>query len=169
MSTRPPAADPTEPAILLYLERSRPSLVWWPAGVFVIASVAIAYGAMLGPVAGALIALVGLALLAGLVAIGSWRIRLTDETLSVGSASVSTARLRGAESLNVDDARHLAGPGADARSVFKLRGGIPAVRIDLDDAACPYWLVSTRTPDLLAAAITGHVGAAVHSDPDAPQ
>ena len=166
MSTRPPAAEPAE---ALYLERSRPSLVWWPAGAFVIASVAIAYGATLGPVAGVIVTLVGLTLLAGLIAIGSWRIRLTPTTLSVGSASVDAARLRGAESLNVDDARHLAGPGADARSVFKLRGGLPAVRIDLDDPGCPYWLVSTRTPDLLAAAITVHVGAAAPADPDAPQ
>lgn len=55
-----------------------------------------------------------------------------------------------------EEARHERGPGLDARAHLVLRGWVdPVVRIavvDPDDPT-PYWLVSTRRPDELAAAI----------------
>ena len=138
---------------LPYLERSRPNPAWLAAGAFVIACIAIAYGSMLGRTAGALVVIAGIAILAVVQMLASWQIRLDDTLLKVGSASVDATRIVGAEALDAQAARYLAGPGADARAVFKLRGGKPAVRIDLDDPRCPYWLVTSRTPDALAAAV----------------
>ncbi len=138
---------------LLYVERSRPNPLWLAAGAFVIACIAIAYGAMLGRTAGTLVVIAGIAILAVIQMLASWNITLDDTDLRVGSASVAASHIVGAEALDAQAARHLAGPGADARAVFKLRGGKPAVRIDLDDPRCPYWLVTSRTPDALAAAV----------------
>ena len=137
----------------VYSETSRPAWFWWPAGLFVIACIAIAYGAMLGTAWGIGVMVVGTLILALMVRLGSWRLTLDSTSLRVGSAGVPASRISGAESLDPDSARLLAGQNADARAVFKLRGGSPAVRVDLTDPNCPYWLISSRNPDALAAAV----------------
>ena len=58
--------------------------------------------------------------------------------------------------LDADQARRRAGVDADARAHLVLRPYVAtAVEITLDDPAdpVPYWLVSTRRPDALAAAV----------------
>jgi len=138
---------------VLYRQKSRPAWFWWPASLFVIACIAIAYGAMLGPRVGVIVAIVGVALIAGLQAIATWGITLTCDTLTVGSSRVDAHQIVGAIALDVDQAHQLAGVNADARAVFRLRGGQPAVRINLSDPKCPYWLVSTSTPEQLVSAL----------------
>ena len=58
--------------------------------------------------------------------------------------------------LDAGGTRRLAGRDADARAYLLLRPYLQrAVRIGIDDPAdpTPYWLVSTRRPDRLAAAL----------------
>ncbi len=60
--------------------------------------------------------------------------------------------------LDADATRRLAGVEADARAYLLLRPYLKrAVRVDVTDPAdpAPYWLLSTRQPDELAAALTG--------------
>ena len=58
--------------------------------------------------------------------------------------------------LDADATRRLAGVEADARAYLLLRPYLKrAVRVEITDPAdpAPYWLVSTRHPDELAAAL----------------
>ena len=143
---------------MLFAERSRPGTSWWVIGTIVVGCTAIAYGSMLGRTAGTVVLVVGGAIVIALVTMATWSITLTDDQLRVAGRSVPTSQITGATALDPEAARHLAGPGADARAWLRLRGGKPGVRIDVDDASCPYWLVSTRRAPELADAITGLVG-----------
>lgn len=149
---------------MLFAERSRPGASWWVLGTIVVGCIAIAYGSMLGRTAGTVVLVIGAAIVIGLVAMATWSITLTAERLTVAGKSVAAGQIAGASALDPEAARHLAGPGADARAWLRLRGGRPGVRIDLEDATCPYWLVSTRRATELADAITG-LGARPPGDP----
>ena len=64
----------------------------------------------------------------------------------------------GVSALDAAGARAELGPRLDARAYLCLRGWIhTAVRVELVDPLdpTPYWIVSTRHPDALAAALTG--------------
>jgi hypothetical protein len=55
-----------------------------------------------------------------------------------------------------EDARTQRGPGLDSRSWHLIRGGIDGivvVPLDDPDDPVPSWVISTRTPDRLAAAL----------------
>lgn len=76
--------------------------------------------------------------------------------LRAGRAHID-ARHLGAISVHTgDDARHARGAGLDPRSWHLLRGGIDGVVVvtvtDPDDPT-PAWVVSSRTPERLAAAL----------------
>ena len=61
------------------------------------------------------------------------------------------------ELLDADGTRRVAGVDADARAYLLLRPYLKrSVRVEITDPAdpAPYWLVSTRHPDQLAAALT---------------
>ena len=79
-------------------------------------------------------------------------------TVTCGPAQISAALLGEAEPFRDAEAMQERGPRLDARAWLLLRGWVqPVVRIpilDPDDPA-PYWLVSTRHPQKLAAAING--------------
>ena len=73
-----------------------------------------------------------------------------------GAAVIEHRYIAGARALDADQTRRRAGVDADARAHLVLRPYVAtAVEITLDDPAdpVPYWLVSTRRPDALAAAL----------------
>lgn len=76
--------------------------------------------------------------------------------LRAGRARIPVVLLGEASTAREAEARHERGPGLDARAHLVLRGWIdPVLRVavlDPDDPT-PYWLVSTRRPEQLAAAI----------------
>lgn len=76
--------------------------------------------------------------------------------LLAGRARMPVSMLGETTAARGGEARHERGPGLDARAHLVLRGWVdPVLRIavvDPDDPT-PYWLVSTRRPDELAAAI----------------
>lgn len=83
-------------------------------------------------------------------------INVTSSQLIAGRAQVECEFLGRATAHVGDDARFERGPGLDARAFLLLRGWLPGVvKITLDDPAdpTPYWLISTRQPARLAAAI----------------
>lgn len=83
-------------------------------------------------------------------------IELRDGMLHAGRAAIEVEYLGEATALFGEEARAARGRELDPRAWHLLRGGIePVVRIVIDDAddPAPYWILSTRTPDRLAAAL----------------
>jgi len=144
--------------IMHFRERLTPPPLWWLIGAVVAATFPIAVLFYLGPVwALATAAAAVLLLVAVLVGWAAIRIELDDTVLRVGRAQIELRYLSGALALDADRTRARSGVDADARAYLVLRPYVPtAVEITLDDAddPVPYWLVSTRRPRALAAAIT---------------
>lgn len=78
--------------------------------------------------------------------------------LHAGKASIPTRLLGEATPYRGRAAWRERGPGLDVRAFLLIRGWVdPIVRIPIEDAQdpTPYWIVSTRHPKELAAAING--------------
>jgi Protein of unknown function (DUF3093) len=135
---------------------------WWPAVTSWLSwSPALAGGALIAlPIWGPRGALVG-AVLGAVLAVGvllslTWTTRLTDTEFRVGRARLPLDVVDGVDVIERGERRAALGPGLDARAHLAIRSWIPtAVRIHLDDPAdpTPYWVVSTRRPQRLAAEI----------------
>jgi hypothetical protein len=141
---------------------------------------------VLCPVAGLLVALAlfpvdaRLAILCGVLATTGCAVGLnraaapvvvTDQAFEAGRARVALHHLGDVEPLDRTATRRALGPDLDARAFTCTRPWVPtSVRVRVSDARdpTPYWLVSTRRPGRLAAALreaTSHGGAqAAHSE-----
>jgi hypothetical protein len=87
---------------------------------------------------------------------GSPLVEVEDGWLRAGRARIPGNYLGDAEPLDPDATRSVAGPQADARAYLLLRPYLKrAVRVTVRDERdpTPYWLVSSRHPEHLAAAI----------------
>ena len=76
--------------------------------------------------------------------------------LRAGPARIPVAQTGPTESFRRDEARTARGTGLDARAFTLIRGWVdPVVRVALNDPddPAPYWLLSTRRPDELRAAL----------------
>lgn len=81
---------------------------------------------------------------------------VTDDTFAAGRAHLPRTVVDAVEAFEGQEATAERGPRLDARAWLLLRGWIPGVvRVQLDDPSdpTPYWLVSTRQPRQLAAAL----------------
>ena len=90
------------------------------------------------------------------LAYGAPRVEVEAGWLRAGRARISGEYLGDAESLDAAETRRVAGPGADARAYLLMRPYLKrAVRVTVRDERdpAPYWLVSSRDPEHLAAAI----------------
>ncbi len=159
MPTVPPAPPPQG-----YDERLGVPLRWWALATMFVASLLVAF-----LVATPLwVALAGtgvlvVALVAVFVGYGSARVSVAEGMLRAGRARIPVTALGEVQTLDTESARLLAGRHADARAYLLIRPYVRrAVRVEVTDPAdpAPYWLVATRRPDRLAAAIvaarTGH-------------
>jgi Protein of unknown function (DUF3093) len=83
-------------------------------------------------------------------------VTIQDGVLRAGRAHIDVDLLGDAVALTGEEARAARGPGLDRRSWTLLRGGIDGVVVipvtDANDPT-PNWVVSSRTPDRLAAAL----------------
>lgn len=87
---------------------------------------------------------------------GSLLIAVGPDGLHVGRAFVEAAHIGGATSLDRTSYRTRLGTGADARAYLATRPYLDhGVIVAIDDPAdpAPYWLVSSRHPDALAASL----------------
>lgn len=142
-----------------YDERLGVPLRWWVQGTMLVATVWLALVVALPPAAAWSVTCV---LLAGmtvfLVSYGGVRVRVSDGTFHAGRARIAVTLLGEASPLDAEQARRRAGVDADARAYLVLRPYLKrAVLVPLLDPAdpTPYWLVSSRHPDALAAALAG--------------
>ncbi|WP_438352925.1 DUF3093 domain-containing protein [Microbacterium sp. CJ88] len=100
-------------------------------------------------------ALVGVAIVALMLA-ASPAVVVRDGVLRAGRAHIDVHFLGDGGWATGEDARTARGTGLDPRSWHLLRGGIDGVAVfeitDADDPA-PSWVLSSRTPDRLVAAV----------------
>ena len=150
---------PVEDAVgLPYAERLTVPLRWWAQGTMLVASLWLALVVALPGTLAWSISAAAMVLMVGLLlAYGSARVVAGDGELHVGRARIGAEHLGPATALDADATRRTAGVDADARAHLMLRPYLKrAVRVEITDPAdpTPYWLVSTRHPDRLAAAVT---------------
>ena len=146
----------------MYDERLGVPLRWWALATMFVASLLLAFlVATPAWLAVAGTGVVTLALLGLFLGYGAARISVADGVLTAGRARISLDHVGEVRALGPEDTHRLAGRDADARAYLLLRPYLRrAVRIAIDDPAdpTPYWLVSTRRPDRLAAALTRPAG-----------
>lgn len=142
-----------------YAERLTVPLRWWAQGTMLVASLWLAVVVAVPdhePVAWVVGGL-ALGLMVSLfVGYGSVRIEVADGELLAGRARIPLGHVGATTALDSDAVRRLAGVDADARAHLLLRPYLKrGVRIDVEDPAdpTPYWLLSSRRPDRLVAAI----------------
>ncbi|MDT0201382.1 DUF3093 domain-containing protein [Nocardioides sp. AE5] len=141
-----------------YAERLTVPLRWWVQGTMLVASfwfaVAVAIPTILGA---ALLALaVGLLVAAGFINYGSARVAVEDGELRAGKAHIPVALIGEVEALDKERTHLVAGREADARAYLLMRPYLKrSVKVTINDERdpTPYWLISTRHPKRLAAAI----------------
>jgi hypothetical protein len=139
-----------------YRERIHAPWWFWLLGALWALTLGVAYGAAAGTRIGLLVGLAAFALAGfGLMRAGL-RIDVDDQQLGVGVAQIPIALLGDAVALDPEAARRRRGPDADSRAFVALRGWVrTAVVVDVRDDRdpTPYWFISTRRPQQLAAAL----------------
>ena len=85
-------------------------------------------------------------------------VEVSEGALIAGRARIPGSLLGDPELLDADALRSALGPGIDARSYLVVRGwihsGVRIPNLDPQDPA-PQWIITTRRPQALAAAIEG--------------
>jgi hypothetical protein len=139
----------------------------WPAPWLFLATALVIPASLLvffpiNPTFGVVVATVLYAGCVGALLLGSPVIEVTGSTLVAGKARLPLDVVAGAVASRGAQARAERGTGLDARAFLVIRGWIdPVVRVTLNDPQdpTPYWLVSTRRPEDLVAALSAHDGA----------
>ncbi len=157
-SPRAPARGPSgDSAAVRYAETLRVPLRWWALATSFHVTVLVAFAVAL-PLWVALLSVAALVLLSTtwFVGYGSARVVVTDDTFRAGRARVPVGLLADPQPLDAEQTWQAVGPQADARAFLLLRPYVRgSVMVQLVDPAdpTPYWLVSTRRPGPLAAAL----------------
>ncbi len=131
---------------------------WWPVGLAIaFVGAAEVHGGASGPLRAVLpyVVLPGLTTLVLIVSSRS-RVRLADGVLHVPGARVPVTALGAMSSLDATGVRRWLGPLAQRWAFVALRPWLQsAVRLELADPAddTPYWLIGTRRPAELVAAL----------------
>ncbi len=147
-----------------YRERLSVPIRWWAQGTMLVASLWLAVivavpGAVAWAVTGAAVALMATLFLT----YGAALVSVEDGWFRAGRARVELRFVGEVVPLDAEATRLVAGRDADARAYLLLRPyRKKAVKVSLSDPAdpTPYWLVSTRRPAALAAALTRAVESA---------
>ena len=140
-----------------YHERLFVPLRWWVQATMLLASLWLAFiVAMPAVAAWAATGVLVLITVGGFAWLGSARVEVRDGVLYAGPAHISLDLLGTAEPLDAEATRRVHGVDADARAFLCTRPYLKrAVRVAVTDPEdrTPYWLISTRHPHRLAAAL----------------
>ncbi len=151
-------STPPSPPAPSYDERLVVPVRWWALATMFLATVLLAF-LVATPLWVALLTTgVLVAMVATLfVGYGAARVSVHDGVFRAGRAHVPVGLLGEVTALDAEARHRLAGVDADARAYLLLRPYLRrAVRVELVDPAdpTPYWLVSTRRPAQLVAALS---------------
>lgn len=140
-----------------YTERLHVPLRWWAQGTMLIATFWLAFiVAMPGAIAWPLTAVLVAIMAGAYLSYGSAEVEVADGELRAGKARIDVGLLGSPVALDAEATRLTAGRDADPRAFLLLRPYLKrSVKVSLNDAAdpTPYWLINTRHPDVLVAAI----------------
>jgi len=140
---------------MLFRERLTVPVIWWVLAALFGISVLLAVGAYLGPIWGIGTSVATVLVAASIFASASVVISVDAHEIRVGRASIEHVYIADCRSLDAEQTSRRAGVEADARAHLVLRPYVKtAVEITLNDQddPIPYWLVSSRRPQQLAAA-----------------
>ena len=138
-----------------YRERLLPSWWMWP----VVVGLGIGFGLVVAPFGATVVVVVAavMTVVLGVLLLGwTGTVAVTDGRFVAGRARIPVDVLGEAEALDAAAMRHARGVGLDARAYLYLRPWVDTgVRVAVDDPAdpTPYWLVSTRRPEQVVAAL----------------
>ena len=140
-----------------YDERLGVPLRWWVLATAFLASLLVAF-VVSTPLWVALASTAALVAVVGgtLLGYGAARVSVRAGTLHAGRAHIPVRLLGEVDVLDEAAARRQAGRDADARAFLVLRPYLhSAVRVEIDDPAdpAPYWMIASRHPERLAAAL----------------
>jgi hypothetical protein len=141
---------------MLFRERLRVPLSWWLLAALLAVTMLVVVGFYVGPGWGLGVALGTLAGAATLFSSTAVLISVDADELRVGRSVLERTYIGGCRALDAEATELRAGVQADGRAHLVLRPYIAtAVEIELDDPddPVPYWLVSSRRPARLAAAL----------------
>ncbi len=140
-----------------HAERLSVPLRWWVQGTMLVATFWLAFvvstpAVVAWPATAALL----LVMVGVFLGYGAPRVEVADGWLRAGRARIAGEFLGEVAPLDPAETRRVAGPDADVRAYLLLRPYLKrSVRVTVRDERdpTPYWLVSTRDPEHLAAAI----------------
>ena len=146
---------------MLFRERLTVPLVWWVLLALLTVTMLVVVGFYLGPAWGLGTAAVTLGAGAGLLLSTAVLVTVDADELRVGRAVVERAYIGRCQALDAEATEVRGGVRADGRAHLVLKPYIAtAVEIEIvdPDDPVPYWLVSTRKPARLAAALSSVPG-----------
>jgi hypothetical protein len=142
---------------VLHRERLRPPVGWWVLAAILVGSVVLAYDAAGGPVWAVPAGLLAAAMTGWwLLGPATLDILVDSDGLHVGAACLPFWAMGPASALDPAETSAARGRDADPRGYYAITGHVrTAVRVVVDDPAdpVPSWLVSSRAPSALVAAL----------------
>ena len=142
---------------VLFEERLRVPLRWWVQATMFVASVWLAFiVALPAPVAWGAAGVMAGSVVALFLGYGSARVRVAHGTFEAGRATIPVGLVASPVTLDQETTKRLIGVDANAHAYLLLRPYLKrSVQVAVTDPAdpAPYWLVSTRRPDELVAAL----------------
>jgi hypothetical protein len=143
-----------------YREKLSVPVWWWIIAAIAVITLFVITAVPVGYFAGVLVGGVALLLMVlFFLQYGAARVEVDGERLRAGRAVIGRAYLGTVEALTGDDARRAFGRDCDPKAYLLLRPYVRgAVRVEITDPRdpAPYWVVATRHPDRLAAALEGN-------------
>jgi len=141
-----------------YRERLSVPVRWWLIAAAAVITLYVIIAVPAGVGAGLAVAGIAAALLVTLfIRYGGAVVAVDSEKLRAGRAAIEREYLGKAEALSGEDVRSAFGRDCDPAAFLVLRSYVRgAVRVEITDPQdpAPYWLIATRNPDRLAAALT---------------
>lgn len=138
-----------------YRENLRPAAWLYVAALLLIPGIILVL-APINPILGIVLSLLTYGTIVVLMVVKSPTIELTETTLRVGKATIARVHLGSASGFSGSHAIEQRGTKLDARAWVMFTGWVDAVvRLEIIDPLdpTPYWLISTRNPELFLAAL----------------
>ncbi|WP_375425358.1 DUF3093 domain-containing protein [uncultured Friedmanniella sp.] len=144
-----------------FRERLTVPVAWWVLAALFAVSLLAAIGFYLGPAWGIGVGVLSMGVAALVFTTTAVVVAVDDTELRVGRAVIERSYLASVEVLDRAATDRRAGVEADARAHLVLKPYVAtsvAIVLDDPDDPVPYWLVSTRHPARLAAALVTSAG-----------